>query len=85
MGIYPVGTLVILDTFELAVVFAANPDPREIHRPVVKLISDASGNRLDGRLVDLSERDPGTGEPRRTIVKVTEPERYGIDPGDYFL
>jgi HD-GYP domain-containing protein (c-di-GMP phosphodiesterase class II) len=85
MGIYPVGTLVILDTFELAVVFAANPDPREIHRPVVKLISDASGNRLDGRLVDLSERDPGTGEPRRTIVKVTEPERYGINPGDYFL
>jgi HD-GYP domain-containing protein (c-di-GMP phosphodiesterase class II) len=85
MGIYPVGTLVILDTFELAVVFAANPDPREIHRPVVKLISDAAGNRLEGRLVDLAERDPGTGGPRRTIVKVTEPERYGVNPGEYFL
>jgi HD-GYP domain-containing protein (c-di-GMP phosphodiesterase class II) len=27
LGIYPVGTLVVLDTFELAIVTAANPRP----------------------------------------------------------
>ena len=85
MGIYPVGTLVILDTFELAVVVAANEDPQEIHRPVVKLVSDAFGHAVDGRRVDLSERDPATGEHARTIVKVTEPERYGIRVADYVV
>ena len=85
MGIYPVGTLVILDTFEMGVVYAPNPLPEEIHRPIVKLISDPWGNSVDGRLVDLAERSPDTGEPLRTIVKVTEPEKYGIAVGDYFL
>ena len=85
MGIYPVGTLVILDTFEMAIVFAPNASPEEIHRPVVKLISDPWGNSVDGRLVDLAERDPATADYSRTIVKVTEPEKYGIRIGDYFL
>jgi HD-GYP domain-containing protein (c-di-GMP phosphodiesterase class II) len=85
MGIYPVGTLVILDTFEMGVVYAPNDLPEEIHRPIVKLISDPFGNTVDGRLVNLAERDPGTGDYTRTIVKVTEPEKYGIKVGEYFL
>jgi HD-GYP domain-containing protein (c-di-GMP phosphodiesterase class II) len=85
MGIYPVGTLVILDTFEMGVVYAPNEDPQEIHRPVVKLISDPFGNSVDGRFVNLAERDPATGGYMRTIVKVTEPEKYGIRVGEYFL
>jgi len=43
LGIYPVGTLVVLDTFELAVVSAANPNPEALSRPIVKIISDAQG------------------------------------------
>ncbi|MFN2432712.1 MAG: HD-GYP domain-containing protein [Gemmatimonadota bacterium] len=85
MGIYPVGTLVILDTFEMAVVYAPNPASEEIHRPIVKLISDPWGNSVDGRLVDLAERDATTEACTRTIVKVTEPEKYGIRVGEYFL
>ncbi|MBA2564539.1 MAG: HD domain-containing protein [Gemmatimonadetes bacterium] len=85
MGIYPVGTLVILDTFEMGVVAAPNENREEIHRPVVKLISDPWGSSVDGRLVDLAERDPASGEYARTIVKVTDPEKYGISVGDYFL
>ncbi|NIR38255.1 MAG: hypothetical protein GWN07_20435, partial [Actinobacteria bacterium] len=46
MGIYPVGTLCILDSGELAVVVAANPNPEEIHRPLVRVISDSQGRRL---------------------------------------
>jgi HD-GYP domain-containing protein (c-di-GMP phosphodiesterase class II) len=85
MGIYPVGTLVILDTFEMGVVYAPNDNPEEIHRPVVKLISDPFGNMVDGRLVNLADRHPATGDYLRTIVKVTEPEKYGIKVGEYFL
>jgi hypothetical protein len=51
----------------------------------VKLISDPFGNSVDGRFVNLAERDPATGGYMRTIVKVTEPEKYGIRVGEYFL
>jgi HD-GYP domain-containing protein (c-di-GMP phosphodiesterase class II) len=84
-GIYPVGTLVVLDSFELAVVHAANPIPEMLARPIVRIISDDRGNLLHpGVLVDLSERTPEGGF-RRTIIKTENPERYGIRVGDYFV
>ena len=84
-GIYPVGTLVILDTFELGIVHAANPVPEMLSRPVIRIISDQQGNLMHpGTLVDLAEQ----GEDavfRRTIIKTENPERYGIRVGDYFI
>ncbi len=85
LGIYPVGTLVVLDTFELAVVSASNPNPEALSRPIVKIISDAQGNRISPPLVvDLavSEAD---GQYARTIIKTADPDRYGITPGDYLI
>lgn len=83
-GVYPVGTLVILDSFELAVVAATNPDPDRLHQPMVKVISDSVGTPYaDPPSVDLSELDPETGEPRRTIIKTTEAEKYGVRVSDY--
>lgn len=85
-GIYPVGSVVILDTFELALVVATNPRPEALHQPLVKIIFDEMGLPLDPPLsVDLAEVDPATGAPRRAIIKATEPERYGIHVGDYFI
>ena len=84
MGIYPIGTLCILDTGELAIVCAPNPNPEELHRPLVRIVSDASGIRLaEPTLVDLSVSDASTGRPARTIVKTSDPDRYGITPSDY--
>jgi HD-GYP domain-containing protein (c-di-GMP phosphodiesterase class II) len=86
VGHYPVGTLVILDTFELAVVHAANPLPEAISRPTVRIVSDATGNLLyPGHLVELAERDPATGQYARTIIKIADPDRYGIRVADYFV
>ncbi|HEU0013992.1 MAG TPA: HD-GYP domain-containing protein [Longimicrobium sp.] len=85
-GIYPVGTVVILDTHEIAVVHQRNPRPDALHQPLVKVVFDALGTPLDPpRLVDLSEPDPATGAPVATIIKTTDPERYGLNPGDYFV
>jgi len=85
-GVYPVGTLVILDTYELAVVVAPNPDPKRIHQPLVKVIADPMGIPLvEPILADLAETDPATGRPRRTIIKTTDPEKYGIHVADYFV
>ena len=85
LGIYPVGTLVILDTFELAIVHAANPDMSHIHRPTVRIISDVDGTWLDDPpLADLAEPGP-QGHFTRSIIKVTDPGRYGIEVSDYFV
>ncbi len=84
MGIYPVGTLCILDTGELAVVVAPSPNPEELHRPLVRVISDASGRKLpEPALVDLSQPDPATGRPARTIVKTTDPDKYNITVSNF--
>ena len=85
VGHYPVGTLVVLDTFELALVHGANPSPDAISRPIVKVVSDERGNVLfPGTLVDLTERD-ASGVFKRTIIKVGDPDRYGIRVSDYYI
>lgn len=82
-GFYPVGSLVVLDTFELALVTAANQD--KPHQPLVKVIFDEMGIPLMPPVVlDLTETDPATGSPRRAIIKTTDPEKYGINVKEYF-
>ncbi|HPW18143.1 MAG TPA: HD domain-containing protein [Candidatus Aminicenantes bacterium] len=85
MGDFPIGSLVALDTGEMAVVFDLNPDPKLALRPTVKLITDASGNKIDGDVVDLAERDPATGRFARTILGALNPAEYGVEVSDYFL
>src|SRR5256714_14656034 len=58
IGIYPVGTCVILDTYEVALVHNANPDVAHVHRPVVRVVTTPDGALLNpGTGVDLSHKD----------------------------
>ncbi|OYV63031.1 MAG: hypothetical protein B7Z72_14575, partial [Gemmatimonadetes bacterium 21-71-4] len=58
IGVYPVGTTVILDTYELAIVTAANPNVEQIHRPMVRIVSDPAGTVLfPGYPADLADQD----------------------------
>ncbi|MFN8648045.1 MAG: HD domain-containing protein [Gemmatimonadales bacterium] len=86
IGIYPVGTCVILDTFEVAVVSAANPDPAFMNRPIVRICIDINGAMIGppGREENLAAQQ-ADGTFLRSIVKVTNPDRYGIIVGDYFV
>ncbi len=85
LGIYPVGTCVILDTFELALVHAANPDSTQLHRPLVRVISDPDGSWLDQPpVVDLADKTD-EGDYERTIIKVTDPDKYMLNVSDYFV
>jgi len=85
IGVYPVGTLVILDTYELAIVTGANPNPEFVHRPMARVISDSAGTVVyPGHVVDLSAQD-GEGNFQRSIIKVSNPEKYGIRVSDYFV
>ena len=85
VGIYPVGTCVILDTHEVAIVHAANPDVSQVHRPMVRVVAAPDGALMTpGTVVDLAQRDANGNFPR-TIVKVTDPQKYGIKVSDYFV
>ncbi len=84
IGIYPVGTCIILDTYEIAVVHAANSDVAHVHRPIVRIVASPEGAiQHPGFLADLSMKD-ATGHFPRSIIKVTNPDKYGIKVSDYF-
>jgi HD-GYP domain-containing protein (c-di-GMP phosphodiesterase class II) len=84
-GVYPVGTCVILDTYEVGIVHAASSDPVQLHRPLVRIVTNPDGVGLgNGFLADLTETD-GSGNFTRSIIKVANPDRYGLRPSDYFI
>ena len=83
-GIYPVGTIVRLDTLEVAIVLQASADATALSRPLVRLLSDPHGNRVvEPQLYDLTERG-ADGQHRRTIIRSEDPERYAITISEYF-
>ncbi len=83
-GIYPAGTVVVLDTLEVAIVLQPNAEPTALSRPLIRLLFDSQGNRTpDGSLVDLLEADD-SGQFLRTIIRTEDPSRYGIRIADYF-
>ncbi|HEY5087485.1 MAG TPA: HD domain-containing phosphohydrolase [Gemmatimonadaceae bacterium] len=85
LGIYPSGTLVVLDTFELAVVLAANPNPEMLSRPRVVIVSDGRGNLLQPPLETDLATTRADGQFARTIIKTADPDRYGIRVSDYVV
>ena len=84
IGVYPIGTLVMLNTRELGLVFESNPNPEKIDRPKVILIADSNGRRTTGKTVDLSEKDTSDNY-KRTINKALDPKKYNINLAEYFL
>lgn len=76
VGVYPIGTLVELDTGEMAVVHRTNQAPKQGDAPLVKLFADAAGHPLPEKMIDLSRKDE-EGRPLATIVR-------SVDPADYF-
>ncbi|HET9581603.1 MAG TPA: HD-GYP domain-containing protein [Gemmatimonadota bacterium] len=84
LGIYPVGCVCLLDTGEIAVVVAPDTDIRNVERPRVRLVVGADGERFDGPVVSLAERQEDGTFPR-SVARVVDPERYGIDPARHFV
>jgi len=81
MGLFPVGNLVRLNTDELAIVTAEQPnDP---FRPQVKVITNRVGETLDQpELVNTWERD-SRGEQPRAVIEAVDPDSVGVDPLSY--
>jgi putative nucleotidyltransferase with HDIG domain len=80
MGKYPVGTLVRLDTNEIALV--VRPHPMENKTPCLKVIIDPQGGVLDKpKLISIAE----IREPRQvSIVSTVDPILKNIDIAKHF-
>lgn len=84
VGIIPIGSLVMLDTNELAVVMVPAKEKEFAERPVVKIIGDPEGNMLEGQEVDLREKN-GDGQFVRSIVRLIDNTEYKFDTSRYFV
>ena len=78
MGLFPIGTLVRLNTEELAVVTAEHPtDP---FRPQVKILMDKAGETIEAPvLANTWERDDRGGYPY-AVIEAIDPESVTVDP-----
>ncbi|NGZ03102.1 MAG: diguanylate phosphodiesterase, partial [Nitrospira sp. WS238] len=85
VGIIPIGSLVVLDSEEFAVVLQPAADKTESERPVVKVIADEQGNPIDnGPELDLTEKDD-TGDYRHSITRLIDNTEHKFDTSRYFV
>ncbi len=84
VGVYPIGSLVLLNTHEIGIVYKSNHDPKWLDRPVILLVDRDQKGDVTKEVVDLTEAD-GAGNYRRSIVKTLDPYKYHIDIAKYFI
>jgi putative nucleotidyltransferase with HDIG domain len=81
IGLFPIGTLVRLQTEEIGVV--THEHPTDPFRPQVKLIRGRRGEALEEpALVNTWEPD-GRGDYTWAVVEAVDPDAAGIDPLQY--
>ncbi|MGQ9647400.1 MAG: HD-GYP domain-containing protein [Thermodesulfobacteriota bacterium] len=85
LGIFPLGTLVLLDSNEMGIVVEASEDSEMIDRPKVCLLYYGDGDYQRGEVVDLREVDEGSGAFKRTIVKTLDPNDYNIHVAEFWM
>jgi len=85
LGVFPLGTLVLLNTNEMGIVAQVQEDTELIDHPKVWILSYSDGEYRKGRMVDLREMDETSGEFKRTIVKTLDPNEYNINVAEFLI
>ncbi|OGP75103.1 MAG: hypothetical protein A2W09_02375 [Deltaproteobacteria bacterium RBG_16_50_11] len=85
VGIFPLGTLVLLDTNELGIVVQIQEDNELIDRPKITHLFYSSGEYRKGAVLDLRESDESTGQFKRSIVRTLDPNEYNINVAEYLI
>jgi putative nucleotidyltransferase with HDIG domain len=81
MGLFPVGTLVRLNTDELGVVTGEHPE--DPFRPQVKLLTDRLGALLEAPVLANTWERNDRGDYSRAVVEAVDPDSTDIDPLAY--
>ncbi|MCD6486843.1 MAG: HD domain-containing protein [Syntrophobacterales bacterium] len=85
LGVYPIGTFLKLDTGEMGLALHS-PHKTDQTRPEVQILNPGVNKQYrKGGIIDLAERNPGTGEYTRNITRTQHPSTLGIQPASYIL
>ncbi len=79
IGVYPVGSLVLLTTDEIALVLSNNKTDKS--KPFVKIVGDKNGIHQSPIWFDLASEENND----RKIVRKIDPENHGLDIKDFIL
>ncbi len=85
IGIFPLGTLVLLNTNEMGIVTQIQEDTELIDRPKVCLVYYGDGQYRKGEVVDLKEKDDASGSFKRNIVKTLDPNEYNLNLAEFLM
>lgn len=77
LGLFPVGTCMVLENGTVGLVIRQNEGQPE--KPILKVVRNARGEKVDGEIIDLSING-GT-----TIRQLIFAQQYGINPASYFV
>jgi HD-GYP domain-containing protein (c-di-GMP phosphodiesterase class II) len=83
IGIYPIGTLLVLDTREIAMVAETPPDAIDA-RPLAYLLDRNDNTIIKGELINLSAYD-AEGKFLRNILRCFHPSDFGLNASDILL
>ena len=85
VGIIPIGTMVLLDTGELAVVLRPAAEREHAQRPLVRIISDSLGAPIDPPAEhDLQETD-ADGRYLRSIIRLVDNTEHRLETSRYVI
>jgi len=85
LGVYPVGTLVELNTGEIGLV-SENPEQSDGMHPLVTILIPADEQGYTrGETVDLSERETSDGRYKRSVLKTYNPALFGVQPSEFII
>lgn len=86
MGIFPVGTVLRLNTGELGIVIRRSELSGDVDRAMVRVIVDRDGNQVtEGTFIDLGQVDSETGEFTHSVVDALSCRDAGVNPRDYLM
>jgi len=85
LGVYPVGSLVLLNTGEIGIVIKNNPE--NLSLPKLKIIADQNGIKKTPETLDLSQSSeyPAEMEESKMLVRCLDPQKYKIDLSEFIL
>ncbi len=86
IGIFPIGTVVRLDTNEIGVIYRVNRN--NLFRPKVVIVQSGDNSPVEdldpSQIIDLTDINEDTKKFKRTIVETLDPIEYNIDVAKYF-
>lgn len=85
LGVYPVGSLVLLNDGQIGIVTKNSPDNPS--SPTVKMIADQNGTKEVPEILDLSQDSSSSADPgaSRSILRCIDPQKYNLDLSQFIL